>query len=235
MHRTFVTVACVAALFSHAAIAGELTGASIGIDYSTFNNTDAGRLDKKTISGSVEYGFDQSFAVQGDLAYAKARSFDADGYSLALHGVYHANENASFGVFAGRDDSNELNVGINFYGLEAGYEMGAFEGDIYLASGEQQDVNSTLMGIGATYNASQAASVGLSYDRAEMVSLDAQRVQLEGEYRINQYALTAQVGHAKLDDITSDNYIGIGAKMNFGANRGATFDRRGIFEVWPGL
>lgn len=235
MKGIMLTAACVAALFSHAATAGEITGGSIGLDYNTLMNDDNGRLDKKTVAGSVEYGFDQNFSLQGDLAYAKVRSEDGDGYEATVHGIYHANENASFGVFAGRSDSNELGLGLNYTGLEAGLEMGAIESDVYIASGTQQDVNGTLMGLGATYNASEAASVGMSYDRAELLSLDASRVQLEGEYRMGQYALTAQVGHAKLDDIYSDNYIGVGAKMTFGAKRGATFDRRGIIEAWPGL
>ncbi|ETD83409.1 hypothetical protein [Rhodobacter capsulatus] len=235
MKRIILTAACAAALFSHAAMAGELTGASIGLDYNTLMNDDNGRLDKKTLSGSAEYGIDPNFSLQGDLAYAKVRSLEADGYEATVHGIYHANDTASFGVFAGRSDSNELGLGLNYTGLEAGLEFGAFESDIYLASGTQNDMNATLLGLGTTYNASEAASVGLSYDRAEVVTLDASRVQLEGEYRIGQYAVTAQVGHAKFEDAYSDNYIGVGAKMTFGAKRGATFDRRGIIEAWPGL
>lgn len=233
MKRFLFSAACCAALSAHGAQAAEVTGATLGIDYSAFTDDSAGTVDKTALSGSIELGFDRSFGLQGDLALGRLGFAEADFTSFALHGIYHANENSSLGFFVGRDLIE--GEGATFYGAEAGFEMAQLSADIYASSAEKQDVSSHMMGIGASYNATEDFTVGASHDRGDIFDLDVSRTQLEADYRFDKVTVSAQLGSVDIDGAGSENYFGIGAKFDFGAKRGTTFEQRGFLSVVPGL
>lgn len=233
MKRIFLCIMACGALGAPAVQAAEVTGASLGIDYSAFTDDSTGTVSKTALSGSLELGFDRNFGLQGDLSLGRFGLSDADTASVALHGLYHASENASLGAFFGRDEIE--GKGYNFYGAEVGFEQGQFNGDAYVAAGEFSSIDGTLMGIGVGYDATEAFTLGASYDSLDVEGYDLSRAQLEAEYRIDRFALTAQLGSAEIENAGSETYFGLGAKFSFGAKRGATFDQRGVLAVWPGL
>ena len=233
MKRFLFSAACCAALFAHGAQAAEVTGATLGIDYSAFTEDSGGTVDKTALSGSIELGFDRNFGLQGDLSLGRLGFAEADFTSFALHGLYHASENASVGVFIGRDVIE--GDGQTFYGAEAGFEQGQLAADIYVASFKDSDVSNQMLGIGAGYNANENITIGMSHDRLDIEGIDLSRTQLEAEYRLETVTLSAQLGSADVDDLGSETYFGIGAKLAFGAKRGTTFEQRGFLSVLPGL
>lgn len=243
MKTPFLCAACAAVVMSGAAYAGEITGGSVGLEYGGFTSNDYDDLDKTTLSGSVEYGFDSNFSVQGDLAIGKFGYLDSYANSITLHGIYHADDTAALGFFVGRDSLNGEDFDFDFYGLEAKLARGPISGQVYIASSDisssllgSGSYNSTLMGIGLSYEAAPNVTLGASYDHFDLFTYEAWRAQLEGEYRINNIALTAQIGTAKIDDLDfSEPYFGVGVRFDFGSNGRPTFDRRGALEVLPGL
>lgn len=233
MSKSFIAAALAAALISHPVLAGEVTGGSIGIDYSAFTEDSYGTIDKTSLSGSLEYGFDRNVAVQGDLALTKFGLSEFDANNVTLHGIYHIDEATSLGAFIGRDTVES--EGLTFYGLEAGHEVGQFAGETYIAYGEESGVDGTIFGLSGLYKANDALGLGMSYDRLDIEDADAHRVALEAEYRMQSVVLTAQLGQAEIEDTGSETFFGIGARMTFGAERGATFGKRGLIELLPGL
>ncbi|PTV96403.1 outer membrane protein with beta-barrel domain [Rhodobacter aestuarii] len=231
--KAVLPVALVAALCAHGAFAGDVTGAYVGLDYSRFNDDSAGTLSKTSLKGSLEYGFTRDFSVQGDLAMMDFGLSNADASTLQLHGIYHASANASVGAFVGRDDVE--GNGFNYLGLEGGFEQGKLEGEAYVGTADSDGINGSLLGLGVMYNTSDSFAFGASHDRLDVEGFDASRTQLEAEYHMDKVTLSAQIGTIDIEDAGSEGYFGLGARVNFGAKRGTTFERRGLLEVIPGL
>ncbi|WP_376871628.1 hypothetical protein [Albirhodobacter sp. R86504] len=233
MKKIFGTAAILAAGFAQAAVAGEVTGGALGYSYSAFSDDSAGNVDKNALAGSVEYGFDRQFAVQGDLSFMKFGATDFDGKAFTLHGIYHLDDFTSFGAFITREDVESL--GQTSYGLEVGHEMGLMEVEGYIAHGEADDIDGNLFGISALYNATESFSFGLGYDNLDVDSVDASRVALVSEYAFDRVVISGELGQADIEDLGSESYFELGARMTFGANRGTTFGKRGFLEILPGL
>ena len=233
MKRIFISMLACSAISAPVAQAAEVTGATLGIDYSAFTDDSAGTVNKTALSGSVELGFDRNFSLQGDMSIGRFGFTDADTFSAAVHGIYHANETASVGAFIGRDSLE--GEGNTYFGVEAGFEQGQFAGNVYVSHMSDTLADGTLMGIGASYDATEAFTIGASYDNIDVYGYDLSRAQLEAEYRMDSFALTAQLGSADAEDLGSETYFGVGAKFTFGAKRGTTFEQRGLLAIWPGL
>lgn len=229
----FAAAAAVVPFCASTALAGDFTGGSIGLGYSAFTNDDAGTIDKTSLGGSIEYGFDRNVSVQGDLTLSKFGLTDADAQNVTLHGIFHLDEATSFGAFIGHDEVESL--GLTFYGLEAGHEVGQFEGETYIAYGEDDGVDGTLFGLSGLYNVNDAFGFGASYDRLDVESVALNRVALEAEYRMQNVILSAELGQLDAEDAGSETFFGIGARLSFGAKRGTTFERRGLIDTLPGL
>lgn len=233
MNKFLLTAALSAAVFGQSALAGNVTGGSVGFDYSAFTEDSAGTLEKSTLSSSLEYGFDRTFAIQGDLSLTHFGLSEYDAGNLTLHGIYHFNESTSLGAFIGRDTIE--NEGLTFYGLEAGHEVGQISGETYIAYAEDSGVDGTLFGLAGMYDVNDAFGLGVSYDRLDVEDLDADRITLEAEYRLQGFVISAEFGQAEIGGLGSENFFGIGARMTFGAKRGSTFGQRGLIDVLPGL
>lgn len=233
MKSILISAACIAALVAHGSFAGEVTGGSLGLGYSAFTDTSAGTVNKTSLDASLEYGFNRDFGLQGDVSIGRFGWSDFDTSSVGLHAIYHVSENASLGAFAVHDVVN--GAGQNFYGAEAGFEQGQIAGNVYAAAGSNSGVTGRLLGLGGTYHVSPGFSLGASYDRLDVSTLEASRLQLETEFHLDKVTLSAQLGSADVNNAGSETYFGLGAKVNFGAKRGATFEQRGLLAVLPGL
>lgn len=238
MHLTRIptlTVAALLAVGASAAHAVEVTGGSVGLSYSAFTeDTDFNRLG---LEGSVELGFTREFSLQFDAGYNDFDISGIDGSTLGLHGIFHMNEATSVGAFYTREDIEGIDLDI--LGVEAGHEVMNWEFEGYLADVDSDGGSGTLAGIQARYALAEGFGLGGSYDRAESGGDDVSRfaVRLDRDVSPNTN-LFLEVGSAKLDVggiSDSEPFLGLGGKIAFGAERGATFEQRGIARLIPGL
>lgn len=223
---------CVAAF----PLAAQVTGGSLGIEYSA--PTSGGDLGGTTYSGAIEYSFMRDFAVSLDLSGYRLDNISTDASSATLHGVYHLNEQASVGAFFGADSFDGADS-QNLYGLEAGAEFGTAEIEGYVGLLEGDSDDATLFGLDGKYAFANGVSAIGSAGIASSDDVDVTRISIGAEYAITGGPeFFAEIGNvsAEAAGIEADEtFIGIGARVAFGAKRGTTFGERSLFEVLPGF
>lgn len=226
-----IGLALASLLAANAAHAVEVTGAEAGLEFSTLTG-DADDLNKFTASGSLELSFSQEFAIQGDVALSELGWVDESGKSVGLHAIYNAPA-FSAGIFYGKDwiDGEDA----EYYGLEGGGASGLFRGEGYIGRIDDGVYDGTIFGIRGEYAATDTVAIGARYDSMRIEGIDMFRLSLTAGYAVDNFELSGEVGRADADYIDSETFVSIGAKMNFGARNGTTFDRRGLLAVMPGL
>ncbi|SNX68351.1 hypothetical protein SAMN05878503_10279 [Cereibacter ovatus] len=233
MNRLSV-LAFVAALAATPALA-EMTGASLDFGHSFF--TEDSGIAKTSLGGSAEFAFSPMIGVQGDLGLAKLREIDDTATAFALHGLFYVNQQTALGVFYGVDDLDGDNV--DFYGFEVGQRSDTFEVEAYVGRTESSGLTGSMMGVEGRLQTMGSFGVGGKVQHVDMEGIDATRFGVTGDYSLpNGFALTAELGAVNSDDLGLDGtepYIGIGARFDFGMNRGTSFSRRSILGVAPGL
>lgn len=217
-------------------ISAQVTGGSIGVEYST--PTDGTDLGGTTYSGAIEYTIGRNFAVSADLSGYRLDNISTDASSATLHGIYHLSETASVGAFYGRD---QLDGGDarDLYGIEGGTEFagGVVEGYIGQLDGAANDV--TLLGVDGQYGISNGFSVIGNAGFAFSDAGDISRFSLGAEYELSGGPqFYAELGSVSVESggVSADQtFIGVGARVAFGAQRGTTFGSRSLFEITPGF
>jgi hypothetical protein len=221
------------------AVALEVSGGDVNLKYSTFiQKIFDTRLDAFSIDGAIELGFNKNFAAQLDLAYYSFGATDTNGNNAVLHGIYHLNDDASFGAFYGQDDFEGFDT--DFYGIEAGYEKGRFEVEGYISAGEESGIDGTVYGVYGAYDITNGFDLTGALEKADFdggVSLA--RYEIGVRYNAApSTAFTATIGSANGDVLGasgSESFVTVGAEFTIGAERGATFGRRGLLRLIPGL
>jgi hypothetical protein len=237
--RPILATAALAAILPLSATAFEMTGATVGLSYGQL--TDETDLDRVDLGGAVEFGFSQNFAVQADLGFAQFGASDLDLTSLALHGIWHASDVSSLGLFLGRDTAEigPDDASQSFLGIEVGYGEGGFDAEAFFAVADTDGGNGTAAGVTLDWGITPVIGLGLTVDRLSGDDIDLTALALRGSYDVTPQAeLYAEVGTMDVDvgGLSADStFIGIGAEVNFGAARGATFDRRSLLGAIPGL
>ncbi len=231
MARIVVSALAAGLLAVSAAQAAEVTGAEAGLEFSTLTG-DLDDLNKTTASGSLEVSFSQAFAVQGDIALSQLGFVDESAHSLGLHAIYNA-PTLSGGLFYGKDwiDGEDA----EYYGLEVGTSIDILRGEAYLGRADDGSSDGTIFGVRGDYAATESISIGARYDLMNIETTDINRLSLTAGYTTGNFELTGEVGRFDIDDADAEAFVSIGAKMNFGARNGTTFERRGLLSVVPGL
>lgn len=235
MNRTFALAAALCAASASTTVAQQVTGGSLSLSHSAF--TDDTSVAKTSLNGAVELGFSREFGVQADLGLNKLNSAGETATNAVLHGIYHLSQNTSAGLFLGLDRVDGDSQ--SFLGLEFGHNAGrtGFEG--YLGRGEDGGESGTLFGMSVRYEMTDAAGIGLSFDRADVSIADATRYSLNGDFAVTQnLKLFGEIGalHGSIGNMSdTEGYVKIGGKFTFGAKRGATFGQRSILNIVPGL
>ncbi|MEM5542095.1 hypothetical protein WNY61_05035 [Sulfitobacter sp. AS92] len=234
-HFPALTLTAALALGATTAQAVEVTGGSVGLSYSAFtDDTDFNRLG---LEGSVEFGFNQNLSLQLDAGYNDFDISGIDSHTLGLHGIYHADEAMSFGAFYTREDVEGDDLDI--VGVEAGYEMLAWEFEGYLGNVDFDGGDGTIGGLKARYETPTGLGVTGSYDHADSSVIDGSRFAVRLDRDVSPMAnLFVEIGSAKLDVgglSDSEPFVGLGGTIAFGAERGATFEQRGFSRLIPGL
>lgn len=175
--------------------------------------------------------------ISADLSGYSFNSTEDNGTSLTLHGIYHLSDSASAGVFVGADSAN--GTGNPVYGIEAGSEIleGHVEGYVGLLD---SDNAATLFGISGEYDVINGFAAIGSFDLSSSDDGDGvNRFAIGTEYTmVNGPLFFAEVGQTNLDTSgvsSSATFIGVGAKVAFGAGRGTTFGPRSAFETTSGF
>lgn len=232
--KYFVMGALGVMAFSQGAQAVEITGGSVDAGYSVLDDTD---FSNAYLTGALEVGFTRTVAVQLDLGVHEFGTAST-GRNLAIHSVFHLGETTSLGAFISNDDidGNDL----TYYGVEGGFELPGLDAEVYLATGDDNGSSVNLFGVNLHHATSSDFGITGKIDRASFDSgVDLTRLSVGMDYSITQDSvLYGEIGTLNADAFGlsgSQAYIGIGARMNFGAARGVTFKRRGLLDMMPGL
>lgn len=230
LFRTVLTAVSLTAL-STAATAQGFSGGELTIDATQFS---AGS-DPTSVnySGALEYSINRNISVAGAVSIYDYSLLADTITNVTLHGIYHVNDQASVGAFVGQDSVGGAHS--SFAGIEGGYEMGQFEVEGYLAFYDNAD-NSSVLGVSGAYQFNDQFAAIADFGVGEFGFDDVTRVSAGAEYTFNGGpSLYAELGNIN-SDIADSRFIGIGASIEFGADRGTTFDRRGVFEtINPGF
>lgn len=231
--------------------AQQFVGGEASLGYSTFTGDTEG--DAINLTGSVEFAFTREIGVQADLSYTnfgELGSLDgsgADASSIALHLIYNVSDASSVGLFYGfESDSYERGAvttedDTSYVGIEVGYEVGDIAFEMYYAKPLDEIIdNASFYGISGAYALNDAFAITADADRLTTDDLaDLTSIAVGVDYDVMpNIVLNAEVGTASIDTGTTESdgtFIGLGATFSFGADRGATFENRGLSTVIPGF
>ena len=217
-----------------AALAFEVTGGSVQLGYSTYTDNLLKDLDKTSLQGSIEVAFGPNFVMQADLGFANYGVTDEDSTSIGLHSIYALGDATALGLYFNSDQMYDGS--LSSMGLEMKHQAGIVGLEGYLGYADDNAIEGMVYGARADFDISGNTTVGLRYDGTDKDVLDLSRLSLTGEHTFaNGFALTAELGSADVAGSGSEGFVGIGAKMAFGRNRGATFNDRSVLGLLPGL
>jgi len=137
---------------------GELTAEAYGFNDGSDENS-------VNFSAGLEYSVNRNLSAAVDLSLYDSTVYGNDILSTTIHAIYHLNDAASVGFFAGRDTSDGR--AAMYYGLEGGFEQGQFEAQGYLSSYDNSD-RSTAFGLSGAYEINQSVSATSSFGVAEI-------------------------------------------------------------------
>ncbi|MFT4960916.1 MAG: hypothetical protein ACI92Z_002002 [Paracoccaceae bacterium] len=154
-----------------------------------------------------------------------------------MHTVFHVNETTSLGAFVG----NENAAGDNgtYYGIEGGFEFTGLDAELYLSTGDYSGVSGEIFGIDLSHGFDNNFAVTGKLDYATFnEGVDLTRVSVGVDYDLSPTSvLYGEIGNLNATAFGlsgSKNFIGVGARINFGAARGVTFKNRGFLNIVPG-
>ncbi len=250
MMKSLALSAVALATVAAPAFAQSFVGGEVSLGYSTFTGDVDG--DALNLSASAELAITRDFGIQADLGYTDfgdigaADGTGADANSVALHVIYNLSDSASAGLFFGYesgtfdDGTTETEDDTTFVGVELGYEVGAVNFEFYYAKPLDEIIdNASFYGISGAYDINGAFAVTAGADRLTTDDfVDLTTVAIGAEYAVLPYiTLGAEIGSASIDtgaSSDSETFVGLGATFTFGAERGATFDSRGLAQMVPG-
>lgn len=238
MKRMTAALLCLASS-AQMAQAMEVTGGLIDLSYSTF--LDQNDLDKGSVAGSVELAFARTFSVQIDAGSDSFGASGLDTLALGLHGIYHVDSATSLGAFFTHENADQggPDDSIDYYGIEGGYDLGTTSYEGYLGRADGGGTDGTVFGVSGRYSMPNTIGVTGALDYVDIAGLEISTlsVRLDGDVSQN-LNLFVEAGASKFDvSGVSDTepFVGIGARVTFGANRGTTFERRSLGNILPGL
>jgi hypothetical protein len=221
------------------ACAIEVAGGSVGLSYSAF--TDDTEHHRLSFEGSAELAFSPTVSGQFDLGRDKFGMADMASTTLGLHGIYHLSKSTSFGAFYTSEDVEKDAVSTNsdVYGIEFGHMVGRTEFESYVGLGDTGKVDGTVLGLSGRFEMSNGIGLAGSFDYVDVTGLEAGKIAVRLDNNVSDNLnLYVEVGSAKARAFgiaESEPYVGLGGKILFGAEKGATFERRGLSRVLPGL
>jgi hypothetical protein len=217
--KTHIVVATL--LVASPAVAQQFTGGELGVEYNSL--LDADDVDGTSYFAGAELSFNREFAVAVDVSNIEA--VGENGNDVTLHGIYHLNDNASMGLFYSRDNDDAAKIGI-----EGGIEFMGGDISAYVGQLQIDDETALVVGFSSDTPIYQNISVFTDFDIVGDDSLAISTNEIGVEYAFDQGPeVYAQFGRFNVEagGVSADqDYVGIGARIKFGAARGTTFEAR---------
>lgn len=214
------------------------TGGQLGIEYNA--PVDGGDMGGTTYSLGGEYAISRTFAMALDATSYRLDNVETSVSNFTLHGIYHLNEKMSLGAFVGLDRLTDSRNTL--YGVEFGTEVqgGLFNtgprdisGYIGFADGESSD--SMFAGVGGNQRITDSIDLVADINWAQIDDESTWKGTATAEYHMaNGPDFYGNLGVVETsDDPDMQIFVGIGARISFGAARGTTFDQRSLLESLP--
>lgn len=222
------------------AMAQGFTGATVGLDYTDFNDVDG--FSSTILFGSAEFEIANGFSVAADVSNRSYEDIDETVTNFVVHGIYAINPDFKVGAYVGRESISDFDEHIDNYGIELAYSAYGVSGEVYLGAAEVdgESIDVTTFGFSGAYAFGNGFSVLGGYDSVTVENgLDVTYSTLEigAEYALGNgaafYAKTGQLGLDAGGMEDDENYFAIGATFSFGPQGGTTFGPRGVYEVIP--
>ncbi len=214
--KTALCAAAVSAL-STIAVAQEFTGGTLSGEYTINSGSDV-----MSYSGGAEFSITRQFGIGLEFT-----SVDSD-TTAKLHGIYHLSERASVGLYYGQaigEDSDETSIGI-----EGGTALGLMSVGGYLGQISDGTDSITSFGINAESPLANQFGTYFNYDYFGDSDVSFGSSELGLQYTMDQGPeLYIHYGWASATagDVTANSdFIGVGARIDFGARPGTTFGSR---------
>ncbi len=211
------------------------SGGEISAEALVYSET--GDFGSTAYSGALEFGITRQISVAVDLGFYGLQTLDLQADTATIHGIYQMNESVSLGAFYGRDQLGGADATV--IGIEGGTEFAGVAVEGYFAKVDGTGDNATLLGVSGEYGFSDNISGIGSFNVTDLGAANSNRLAIGGQYRIaSGPELWAEIGTLKSDDgaVTADDtFLSIGARIEFGAERGTTFGRRSLFETGTGF
>ena len=236
MSRLICAVALAGVAWTGVASAQEFRGAEVSAEVLSY--TDEGDIAQTTYRGSLEFGVFGGFGIAADLSFYNFGDDDKvrDG---TLHFLYDAMAVATVGGFYSHESYDDGST--DSFGFEAERNMGSAGIEGYLGFADDQGTDYRFAGIDASYEVTPNISVLGSAALIDGNEVGSSRLSIGGEYRFGDGpAVYAQVGRINIDfdgaaEDSNETFVGVGARIAVGPNRGTTFESRGLSEALSGF
>ena len=194
--------------------------------------SDGDDIGATAYGAAVEFGITRQISVAVDLGFYGLQDIDLQAETATLHGIYQLSDTVSVGAFYGLDRTDGDDASL--YGIEGGTEFAgvAVEGFVGIVDGDGDDA--TLLGVSGEYGFTDSITALGSFNNVSLVDGSITRLALGGQYEIaNGPELWVEVGtlNAEFGAVSdAETFVSLGARIEFGADRGTTFGHRSLFE-----
>ncbi|MFD2175314.1 outer membrane beta-barrel protein [Rhodobacter lacus] len=212
---------------------GIVTGAEVGLAYSSLADAGARGTHKTTLEGALEYGVTPRFGVQLDLAQSYFGAADISGTAFTTHGIFHADGGLSLGGYLGHEwvDGDDA----THYGAEARKSFGTTTVSGQFGKIDTGNRMVTSYGVGADMMLSDQLTLGASYQALDTSTNDMMRADARLGYALpSGVQISGSIGLMDGDGMDTEATFGLGIHTSFGSGRGVSFDRRGLMAFLPG-
>ncbi|SOC08231.1 porin family protein [Rhodobacter maris] len=212
---------------------GVVTGAEVGLDYSSLADAGARGTHKTTLEGALEYGLTPRVGLQFDLAQSYFGAANVSGTAFTTHAIFHADGGLSLGGYLGHEwvDGDDA----SHYGAELRKSFGntTVSGDFGKIDTGTRMV--TSYGFGADMMMNDQLTLGASYQALDTSTNDMMRADARLSYALpSGVEISGSLGLMDGDGMNTEATFGLGIHTSFGSGRGVSFDRRGLMAFLPG-
>ena len=248
MKKSYLVLAsaiCFAEFGVSPAMAFEVKGGDVGLsNYSLFGFGGGREVREGKLDASVEIGFNTPFALQFDLLASSSlgSSHSFNGRAGGVHAIYHVSDDLSVGAFFAREQLRVMTFSpsyVSIYGGEISYDVNAFSFEGYYGKIKSNNApaRSSVGGASIDYSFNDQFAIGVNFERLELgnsrnnVALTTS-VALNAAYEVfDNVLVTGEFGrHTSISGGRRGNFVGLGIKYTFGAERGATFGKREMYR-----
>lgn len=227
-----VLAAVLAAAFAPIGAMGEVTGASVGYDYTALAENGMSGYNKSEVNGSMEYSFGPSVSMQGDMALRVFDGTQVDSQGLTLHTIVRPGGSTALGFFAGKDWVDGR--GMEFYGLEGAGQIGAVSYDAAFTHVDGRNADANALALRGAYAMSDRFDLGGRFDGYRASGETLSRYAATAGFALTPgLKMTGELGRFDTAGRDTETYIGLGVKATFGGSSGTTFAKRGFMDFAP--